>query len=306
MTTINKTNYFKEVKSIDFKALPDGLKEGFETIKFGSKDYSTWEYLEDDKEFLKVYFEKMNSFFKASASVKTPADKEAEEKAQVKTKKNPTEKRVKPASQKTTAKKKPSSNSKAKPNSKPEMIDFVEKMDDCVTFIKRYVNMNNRVKTKKQVLLFISALQKSITEKKIRKASKYAKEIKHIQDELVKLYNKMGEQAKVEIKESTFNAYHKIAYGQKVMLSVAFIKRFIGIQGKTDVKDRADRLRKQMEQAVVKQKINRADPNKVKLEEIYRAVRSYLEGKSKIIQVDKAELKGLKGLFEVEKPQKKK
>jgi hypothetical protein len=304
MTTINKTNYFKEVKNIDFKALPDGLKEGFETIKFGSKDYSTWEYLEDDKEFLRVYFEKMNSFLKASASVKTSADKK--EKAQVKTKKNPTEKKVKPVSQKTSAKNKPSSNSKTKPKSKPEKIELVEKMDDCVTFIKRYVNMNNRVKTKKQVLLFISALQKAITEKKIQKTSKYAKEIKHIQDELVKLYNKMGEQAKVEIKESTFNAYHKIAYGQKVMLSVAFIKRFIGIQGKTDVKDRADRLRKQMEQAVVKQKINRTDPNKVKLEEIYRAVRSYLEGKSKIIQVDKAELNGLNGLFEVEKPQKKK
>jgi hypothetical protein len=294
MTTINKTNYFKEVKNIDVKKLPDGLKEGFETIKFGSKDYSTWEYLEDDKEFLKIYFQKLNKFLKGEeqpSSVKATDGKGQRAKSKTKTSSKP----------------KSSSQSKKQANSKPEKIELVEKVDDCVTFIKRYVNMNNQVKTKKQILLFISALQKAITEKKIRKTSKYSKEIKHIQDELVKLYNKMGEQAKIEIKESTFNAYYKIAYGQKVMLSVTFIKRFIGIQGKKDVKERAERLRKQMETAVQKQQINRADPNKEKLEKIYNAIRLYLEGKSKVVQVDKAELNGLNGLFEVEtKSQKKK
>ena len=79
MTTINKTNYFKEVKNIDIKKLPDGLKEGFETIKFGSKEYSTWEYLEDDKEFLKMYFEKLNKHLKEKnskpASTKKPNNK---------------------------------------------------------------------------------------------------------------------------------------------------------------------------------------------------------------------------------------
>ena len=294
MTTINKTNYFKEVKNIDFKALPDGLKEGFETIKFGSKDYSTWEYLEENNEFLRVYFEKLNKHLKASTSDKASVDKKEKTPSSVKT--TDGEKR-KPKTTKATSKVKP----------KPERIELVEKVDECIAFIKRYVNMNNQVKTKKHVLLFISALQKAITEKKIRKTSKYAKEIKHIQDELVKLYNKMGEQARIEIKESTFNAYHKIAYGQKVMLSVSFIKRFIGIQGKKDVKERAEKLRKQMETAVQKQQINRADPNKEKLEKIYNAVRLYLEGKSKVVEVDKAELNGLNGLFEVEtKPQKKK
>jgi len=295
MTTINKTNYFKEVKNIDIKKLPEGLKEGFETIKFGSKDYKTWEYLEDDKDFLKVYFEKLNKHLKTSQSAKTSDNKKEKAKNS----------KPKPASQKSTTNKKQATKQKTKP--KPEKIELVEKVDDCVTFIKRYVNMNKQVKTKKQVLLFISALQKAITEKKIRKSSKYAKEIKHIQDELVKLYNKMVEQAKIEIKESTFNAYYKIAYGQKVMLSVTFIKRFIGIQGKTDVKERAEKLQKQMEIAVTKQQINRADPNKEKLEKIYNAVRLYTEGQSKVVQVDKAQLSGVNGLFEVEtKSQKKK
>jgi hypothetical protein len=305
MSIINKTNYFKEVKNIDVKKLPDGLKEGFETIKFGSKDYTTWEYLEDDKEFLRVYFEKLGKF-QAEDKAEAPSSAKATDGKNSKpssAKASEDKKGSSKTSKKTTKKK---SQSTAKSQAQPEKIELVEKVDDCITFIKRYVNLQNKVKTKSQILHFINALQRAITEKKIRKTSKYSKEIKHIQDELVKLYNKMGEQAKVEIKESTFNSYYKIAYGQKVMLSVSFIKRFIGIQGKTDVKDRADRLRKQMEQAVVKQKINRADPNKVKLEEIYRAVRSYLEGKSKIIQVDKTELNGLNGLFEVEKPQKKK
>ena len=289
---INKTNYFKEVQNIDFKKLAEGLKDGFDTIKFGSKDYSTWEYLEDDPAFLKVYFEKLNEHLKASADKK--------EKTKVKTENKPTDKKAKPVAQKAQTK------TKSNAKKKPEKIDLVEKVDDCVTFIKRYANMNNQVKTKKHILLFINALQKAITEKKIRKTSKYAKQIKHIQDELVKLYNKMGEQVKVEIKESTFNGYHKIAYGQKVMLSISFIKRFIGIQGKKDVKEKAKRLKKQLEEAVSKQRISRGDQYKEKLESIYNALHNYVEGKSDVPQINKADLKGLSGLFESKKVAQKK
>lgn len=293
MTTINKTNYFKEVKNIDYNKLPDALKESFDTIKFGSKDYSTWEYLEDDQEFLRVYFEKLNNHMKqvnGKPSYAEASDGKGEE-----------------TKQKASAKK-PASKKQAKSNakSKPEKIDFVEKVDECVVFIKRYVNLNDQVKTKHHVLLFINQLQKAITEKKIRKTSKYAREIKNIQDELVKLYNHMQEQAKVEIKESTFNRYHKIAYGQKVMLSISFIKRFIGIQGKKDVKEKAQRLKKQLEEAVSKQRISRGDQYKDKLESIYNALHSYVEGKSDIPQINKAELKGFSGLFESKKVAQKK
>jgi hypothetical protein len=162
------------------------------------------------------------------------------------------------------------------------------------------------VKTKSQVLHFINALQKAITEKKIRKASKYAREITQIQDNLVKLYNKMNEEVKVEIKQASYDRLYKIAYGQAVMPSVQFIKRFIGIQGKKDVKDKAFRLAKAMEKAVNDQKITRSDPNKTELEKIYTALKNYLEGKSETPEFDKAQLKGLSGLFGKEAvPQKK-
>jgi hypothetical protein len=292
MTTINKTNYFEEIKNIDIAKLPDALKEGFETIKFGTKDYTTWKFMEDDKEFLKVYFEKLNKHLTKADS--KPAST-----------KKPTSKAIK---SRTSSKPKTSTKTKKQTKPKTTKVEMVEKVDDCVSFIKRYVNLQNKVKTKREVLLFINALQRAITEKKIRKTSTYAKEIRHIQDNLVKLYNSMKEQAKVEIKQSTYDSYYKIAYGQKVMLSVQFIKRFIGIQGKKDVKDKAKQLAKAMEKAVQKQQINRSDPNKAELEKIYTALRLYIEGKSKVLEIDKAELKGLGSLFNSQNPtpQKKK
>ena len=90
---ITKSNYFKEAGSIDYNKLPEALKEGYDTIKFGSKDYTTWKFLEDDKEFLDIYFEKLNKFLgKCSKGKPKSTPKPKRKPAAIKTTKTPAKK----------------------------------------------------------------------------------------------------------------------------------------------------------------------------------------------------------------------
>ncbi|MBL1279027.1 MAG: hypothetical protein COA33_002055, partial [Fluviicola sp.] len=58
-----------------------------------------------------------------------------------------------------------------------ERATKVERITDELRMIKRFVLMHDKVKTQNQIRLFISALQKAIAEKRIRKTSDFAKEI---------------------------------------------------------------------------------------------------------------------------------
>jgi hypothetical protein len=347
---ITKNNYFKEVKNIDYNGLPEALKEGFDTIKFGSKDYSTWKYLDDDKEFLDIYFDKLSKFLSqkgkttksntkaksSSGRAKTTTSKKAEifltDKRVIKLANKAAEnvldakealnelvvthgsripekivlevlknydlslemlepKPVKKKPQKTSAR-------KSVQKKKPTNINHVERTSDEIRFIKRYVLLNGKVKTKHQILLFLNALQRAITEKRIRKTSKYAKQVIHIQDQLVSLYNEMPEQIKVEIDTKIFDEYRLIADSEKSMISINYIKRFISLHGKTGVKEKAKRLHSQMLKAVNSGKLGKSDPYKDRLESVYTALRDYIDGKSNSPSISKAELNGLIGLVE--------
>jgi hypothetical protein len=63
-------------------------------------------------------------------------------------------------------------------------------LDTDVQFIRRYTLMDGKVKTQAQVLTLIHSLQKAILERRIRKTSPYAAEIKTMQEQLIKLYEK--------------------------------------------------------------------------------------------------------------------
>ncbi len=353
---ITKSNYFKEVKNIDYKSLPEALKEGFDTIEFGSKDYTTWEYLDDDKEFLDIYFKKLNQFL---IQKKVPAKDKVKPKATSKKKKTTKsnasrqaqrfftdikviqlankaaenvldakdalnelviihgsrvpEKKVfevlkhfdlsmdmlesKPVKKKTNANPKQPVR-KASPKKEPLKANQVERTSDEIRFIKRFVLLNGKIKTKHQILLFLNALQRAITEKRIRKSSKYAKEIIHIQEQLVKLYNKKPEQIKVDIDSKTLDKYSIIADSEKPMLSISYIKRFISLHGKTDVKVKAKRLADQMKTAAEKMKLTKDDPYKKKIDAVYNSLMHYVNGSTKTPEITTAELNGLTGMVE--------
>lgn len=164
-----------------------------------------------------------------------------------------------------------------------------------IKMIKRYYLMNGKEKTGHQILLFINALQKSIIEKRIRKTSKYAPEINHIQKSLLSLYEDYSEDQElltIEIGQAAVTKYKEIVSSEQILHSVKFIKRFIGIQGKKDVKDKAKRLLTQMRKANTDGVLS---PNK-SIDEIFTSLNKYIDGKTDTPEITKIQLSGLMGL----------
>ena len=295
---ISKSNYFKEVKNIDYKALPEGLKEGFDIIESGSMNYTVWKYLEQDKEFLELYFKKLNEFVgKAKGRQKGEVVKAKGKKAKGNASTSSATGKAKVPKAKAKGKKAKVSKAKVVKAKGKE----VEKVPEEIKFIKRFVLINGKVKTKKQVLLFINALQKAIMEKRIRKTCSHAKEIIHVQEQLVKLYNEMPEQIKVEIDAKTIEKYAKIGDSEKALLSITYIKRYISLHGKSNVKEKAKKLMEQLEKAVKSGKLLKDDPYENRLESVYAALKEYIAGKTKTPKIAQAELNGLKGILKSNK-----
>jgi len=148
----------------------------------------------------------------------------------------------------------------SKENLKAIVANETERISEEVRFIKRFASLHNKVKEKKQLLGFISSLQRAMLEKRIRKTSEYAKEILFMQETLLKIYNGMGSEIKIDLGKNTVEKFSKMSKSEKVRPSVQFIKRYISIQGKPDKAEQGGRLCEAMERAAKKRIITSADP----------------------------------------------
>lgn len=153
----------------------------------------------------------------------------------------------------------------------------VERIDDAVRFIKRYALLHGKTKTDMQVLNFINSLQRAILEKRIRKSSEYASQIQYIQENLIKLYNKMGREVEIQLKPDVLQEFISIAGMQQVRLSVAYMKRYVGMQGKYITKEKAQRLHSLIAEAVSKQKIKGTDPYIEKIKRILSSLKHFVD-----------------------------
>jgi len=170
-----------------------------------------------------------------------------------------------------------------------------------VRFIKRYVLMDGKRKTRKQLLAFINTLQRAIEKKQIRKTSKYATEIRHIQKELVKIYNdeNVGNSFTFKLDDSdkkVIAKFTKIASSQQQRTSVRLISRFIGIHGRTAVKDKAETLLKAIKAAFKNKKIPTSDPYRKQVKEVQGNLEKYIKAHDSKLQIGISELKGLQGI----------
>ena len=68
-----------------------------------------------------------------------------------------------------------------------------------LTFIKRFINLHNKIQTKQQIGIYIKALQKAIVQKEIRKSSPHADHIDQIQQKLIDRCNVLPENGSVKI-----------------------------------------------------------------------------------------------------------
>lgn len=179
-------------------------------------------------------------------------------------------------------------------NSKP-----VERIDDEIKFIKRFLSLHNRTKTKQQLLSFINALQRAILEKRIRKTSKYADEIMQIQKQLLTAHKLISGEQKIVIGESAIKKFSAIVGSTRIRTSTQYLKRFIGIQGKTIDKDRAKSLLNTITNALKQNKISSIDPFAQRIKKVIIALKEFIgvARRGETIEVHQEVLNGLDGFL---------
>lgn len=289
---ITTDNYFNEIGKVDFSALPDALKKGSEFIIKATNNGASWTAYHSSeaiKKTIDIYLSKLNEFIstdkkldrvKKGKEVRQQTDKEIMEEALIK-----------------QGIKKPSKQPKS-PKPPADLPIMVERMPEELRFVKRYVNLDGKTKTKEELLRFINSLQKAIVERRIRKTSPYAEQIKYVQERLIDVYNSMKAKVKLELKPETAEALKKLTGGEKVMASIGFIKRYIAMNGKEGMKEKAKALLQQINRAYEKGKINDSDPYIVEIHELKKNLKVFTTDKIiKALQLEQATLNGLEGIL---------
>lgn len=265
-TMITVENIISEYPVIDQNILPNALKK--DEFEFIRENIDLYNENETIKKYIDTFVEKLNEVINKLTPEKITKEKKS------KSSKTPKE----PVEEKKTE----------DPATSP-----VEKVSPEVSFIKRYVALHGKTKDKTQILNLLNSLQRAIIEKKIRKTSVYASEIKNIQQQLIKCYSQMGNTIKISLDENTLENYSQIAQSQRTMLSVTYIKQYIGIHGKKDVKDKAKALLNLIEKAILSGKIPETCPYWNEIQEIKSSLESYIGNKSKSPAISENTLNGI-------------
>jgi len=277
---INSENYLSKIAAIDIKSMPMPLQKGHEFLMkatANATDWNTYHTSTAIRKTIQLYFERLT-------------DHLTEISKQIITKKE-SNSTISPVRSKQHKKQKIAT--AQIPN-----VVMVERMPEEIRFIKRYVNLNGKTKTKEDVLRFINSLQKAIVEKRIRKTSPYADQIKYVQERLIDVYNSMKAKIKLELKQDTYEALKKLTGEEKVMASISFIKRYISMNGKLGMKEKAKTLLQQINRAYNKGKITDNDPYIVEIHELKKNLKSFITDKEiKVLEIEQASLNGLEGIL---------
>ena len=286
---LNTNNYFQKSQSIDWESLPEALSKGNKLVEGASQNnWAAYNSNENIKRVVDAYFQKLSDYLDKNPSAPTQKSMPSKVvKAEPKTA-SP----AKPAPTPTKATEKKAAAEKEEYDS-----EDVEQIDTDVQFIKRYATMHGKVKSQAQILTLIHSLQKAILERRIKKDSPYAKEIELMQKQLITCYEKMGDMAEIKIDSKNLKRYLEIAHSQEGMLSVVLLKAYISLNGKIDIKDKAERLFKRIKKSVDQGKITKSDKYAEKLNEAYQTLKNYIDGDSMILNINKAQLNGLMGVL---------
>jgi hypothetical protein len=296
MITID--NYFQKVKQIKLSDLPEAITKGHEFVVKATSGGESWNlYHSSDtiQKTIDTYLEKLNALAGKpgkSKSRKTSIKVEKEEKPFFRETDilNPSINRPKKNDVKEIK-----SITKQK---EVEQAVLVERIPEELRFIRRFINLNGKTKTKDEILRFINSLQKAIVEKRIRKTSSYAEQISFVQNKLIDTYNSMKAKIAIELKSDTLEALKKLVGSEKVLASINFIKRYIGLNGKLGVKEKAKQLLAQINNAIDKGRIPDNDPYSVEMYEIKKNLKAFVSGKQiKTLEIETATLNGLEGIL---------
>ena len=172
---------------------------------------------------------------------------------------------------------------------------MVENLEPEIRYIKRYIGLNGKTKSKDEIYSFLLALQKSILKKEIRKTSPYASVINHIQEQLIAAHKMIGDKKiTIKIEPKTLEKYAEIANGKRVMLSVTYIKQYLNLL-KTPTKEKAKTLLEHINKAL---HFNKIPENCIYMEELKYVKSSLSEyiSKGEFNSITEQELRGLMGI----------
>ena len=284
---ITLDNYSAKTCSIDFNRLPEALKKGDElTKKALQNEASAYKNNDTIKRVVDAYILKLNAH--------VGKDNKSKKAATHKPKKEPIESSPKPTIKKAANKTKPTSTATK-----------VEALSEEQKFIKRYVNMHGKVRSRESVMRLLSSLQRAILEKRVRKTSKYASEIRQIQSQLIAAAERMGDMAEIHIQSKYLENYMKIAGSNVVMTSTMLLKRFVSLHGRPNVTDKVKRLITAIENAIKKEKVSKSDPYYSEVKEALQALKAHQSGKTKQVEMATSELNGIKSICGEKKESKK-
>ena len=294
---LNTNNYFQKSQSIDWESLPEALSKGNKLVEGASQNnWAAYNSNENIKRVVDAYFQKLSDYLDKNPSAPTQKSMPAKVvKAEPKT--------ASPAKPAPAPKKAPEK--KAAAEKEEYDSEDVEHIDTDVQFIKRYATMHGKVKSQAQILTLIHSLQKAILERRIKNDSPYAKEIELMQNQLIGCYEKMGDMAEIKIDSKNLKRYLQIAHSQEGMLSVALLKAYVALNGKRDIKDKAERLFNRIKKAVEQGKITKSDKYANKLNEAFGTLKNYIDGNPAMLTINKTQLNGLMGILGEDLFQKK-
>lgn len=276
---LTKENYFEKVSDVDWSSIPSALIETHEFILEATGNGMDWEKaanISDFIEVLRLQFTAMENFLPKGKrkGVKGSRQKVGREKKE-----------------RTSGKKEPKERGN-KNRGETNAVEM-ERIDDSVRFIRRYVGLNGKVKTPEQILSFINSLQRAILERKIRKSDPYADQINYIQKKLLEVYENMGATISLQVDSEVLDSFRLIASSQKISPSTTMLKRYVGAQGKSIEKEKASRLLKVMDKNVTA--IPKDNPSRERINRARRNLKHYIENasKSEVLRLQSAALNGM-------------
>lgn len=288
---LNTKNYFDKVQQLNWEELPEALAKGHKLVEGAAQNnWAAYNTNENIKRVVEAYFQKLSDYLSKNPMHSEGSKPSAPPKSLPKA--TAPLRTPKSESPKAPAPKKPEPEDEADYESTP-----VEYIDTDVQFIRRYAAMHGKVKSQAQILNLLHSLQKAILERRIRKDSIYAKEIELMQSQLIKCYEQMDEMIEVKIDSKNLKRYLEIANSQEGMLSITLLKAYVSLNGKKDVRDRAERLLTRMRKAVTSGKVTKSDKYADRLNEAFVTIKTYLDSKSAYLNINKAQLNGLMGIL---------
>ena len=290
--TYTPYNYIENSCFVPVTKLPEPLKKGHK-LALKAFDSNASAYKENDivRTSMDHYLTALNEFV-AKEHFATPLSKNSN--AVISSNETTISPDANPKKQKPTASKARATRAKAPANSTPKPVELIP---EEIRFLRRYVAMHGKVKTRISVVRLLSSLQKAMMEKRIRKTSPYAKEIMQMQDQLIKAANRMGEAAEINITKAYLAHYREITSSQRIRDSIALLKRFVAIQGREGAQDKAKRLITAMERMVKNGKVSKDDPYSARLNDAYKSLKLYIREKKKTPEIQTGELGSIYGLL---------